>query len=180
MGKNGQVFILEKSGLLVASSTKKQPYTIINGKAERMSMWEMTHPLTQDAVKVLTQQLNNFSQNIVTEKFLRDNQLFLKVLPYRDQYGIDWVIVIPIPESDLIAEIQQNKTNTIVLCILTIIISSSLGIITARWITQPIIQISQVSEAIIKGDSQYYQHRENPLAEIDNLSHFFSLMSLQL
>lgn len=38
IGKTGEVFITDKSGLLVASCTKNQPYKIINSNAQRISI----------------------------------------------------------------------------------------------------------------------------------------------
>ncbi len=37
VGNEGKIFILERSGLIVASSASERPYNVVNGKAKRLS-----------------------------------------------------------------------------------------------------------------------------------------------
>jgi len=50
------------------------------------------------------------------------------------------------------AEINTNRQITILLCIGTLLIATILGWYTSRWITQPLQQLSQASEAIATGN----------------------------
>src|SRR5258706_16403870 len=52
---HGQTFIIERSGLLVASSTIKEPYTRGSGDLNRLSALDSTDPLIRSATECLVQ-----------------------------------------------------------------------------------------------------------------------------
>jgi adenylate cyclase len=60
--------------------------------------------------------------------------------------------VIVIPEADFMEQIYENTRSTLWLCLAASSIATVLGIYTSRWITQPILQLSQASRAIAEGD----------------------------
>ncbi|MGI0480802.1 ATP-binding protein [Geminocystis sp. CENA526] len=181
IGKTGQVFILDKSGLLVASCTHNLPYKIVDGKAQRIPVTEMSSDLSRKTVNILQSQLPNFPQGIQTEnKFIQDSGLFIQVIPYQDSYGIDWLMVVSIPQSDFMAEMEENKQRILMVSIITLITTTIMGIITTIWITKPIIKISQASKSIIKGEAKNYLPEATSIKEINDLSHFFSIMAFQL
>ena len=74
---------------------------------------------------------------------------------------------------------------TIILCGLTLFIATIVGILTARWITKPILRLSQASEALALGEWQNSQRENNLLktesiTEISNLASSFNSMANQL
>ncbi|BAQ65255.1 PAS domain S-box protein [Geminocystis sp. NIES-3709] len=180
IGKSGQVFIMEKSGLLVATSTNDQPYQIINGEAKRILPSEMTNPLIQSTLKAIKN--NGKSLNLQQSDSLSINNpnLFIDVISYQDNYGLDWLIVITIPKSDFIRELQFNKNKTIILCILTLLIGIIIAITIAKWITKPIFNISQASESILQGNFEHYLLQNTPVKELSQLSTSFSIMAVKL
>ena len=53
ISKNGQAFIIEKSGLIVASSTIKEPFTRKNGELVRLSALECNNSVISTAARYL-------------------------------------------------------------------------------------------------------------------------------
>ncbi len=42
--------------------------------------------------------------------------------------GIDWIIVLVVPEDDFMEQINQNTTFTILLCLLTLLAAIAIGV----------------------------------------------------
>ncbi|MEZ2248616.1 ATP-binding protein [Microcoleus sp.] len=183
IGKTGQSFIIEHDGMLVATSTGEKPIRTVANKdfgAERIKAIDSSNPLTKAIALFL-------AQNAIAEKHtaqqlefnLQNQRHFLQVLPLRDDKGLDWSIVVVIPESDFMAEIDANNRTTILLCIAALILSILIGILTAQWVTKPILQLNETAKDIAKGNwnqSGVINRRD----EVGQLAKSFNSMAHQL
>ncbi|MGB7415313.1 MAG: cache domain-containing protein, partial [Thermosynechococcaceae cyanobacterium] len=59
---SGKTFILEKNGLLIGSSVKEKPFTLIDGKPRRLEATNSTDPLIQATVKHLIERFGNLEK----------------------------------------------------------------------------------------------------------------------
>ncbi|WP_026732397.1 sensor histidine kinase [Fischerella sp. PCC 9605] len=179
---NGSIFIIERNGLLVANSSSQKPYVIVNGKTKRLAAADSSNLLIQATAKYLQQHLGDFhkiqDKQQLTFDFKGDRQ-FVEVTPWRDRFGLDWLVVVTVPESDFMAQINANTRNTIVLCLLTLAVASIVGIYTSRWITQPILRLSHASQAIAAGQLDYSVEVKG-IDELEMLSKSFNHMARQL
>ncbi|MDP5016235.1 MAG: hypothetical protein NWQ43_02820 [Dolichospermum sp.] len=101
------------------------------------------------------------------------------------QQNLNFLTVIVIPESDFMEHIQENARLTIVFCGLTLIVAIIIGILTARWITIPILELSRFSQALALGEWQNSDIENDLLetkniTEISTLANSFNLMAQQL
>jgi signal transduction histidine kinase len=154
ISENGQVFILERNGYLVATSTGEKPFTLnqVAQKQERLLAIESQNKLTRETANYLTRNFSSLSAinrpELVDFKF-KDNSLQLvQVLPYQDNLGLDWLIVVVIPETDFMAEIHENTRNTIWLCLTALGVATFVGIYTSRKIARPIASLSMLATLI--------------------------------
>ncbi|MCZ0902022.1 HAMP domain-containing protein, partial [Microcoleus sp. HI-ES] len=93
--------------------------------------------------------------------------------------GLDWLIVVVVPEADFMEEINANTRSTILLCLLALVLATLLGIRASRWITHPIFRLSKASRAIASG--QLDQKVEvNGIDELGILAQSFNQMAQQL
>ncbi|MEL7034351.1 MAG: adenylate/guanylate cyclase domain-containing protein [Cyanobacteria bacterium J06592_8] len=179
IGKSGEAFIMERSGKLVSSSTD-EPLTFPNG--ERLRAPESRSQLVQAAAQYLQKRYGNF-RNIRRSQHLQfkiGNQLqFLEILSFRDSRGLDWLIVLVVPENDFMARIHANNQMTILLCVVALIFITIFGVITARWISFPILHLSQASQAIAQGHFNQSVHPKN-LKELKIMAQSFNTMSRQI
>ncbi|MBW4551103.1 MAG: HAMP domain-containing protein [Aphanocapsa sp. GSE-SYN-MK-11-07L] len=76
-------------------------------------------------------------------------------------------------------QISANTRTTIALCLLALFSSILLGMITADWITRPILRLNQAAKAIAEGDFQQTV-RLNRQDELGQLSQSFNHMATQL
>lgn len=83
-------------------------------------------------------------------QFQGDHQ-FVRVKPWRDAFGLNWLVIVVVPETDFMGQINANNRTTILLCLGALTVATVLGIYTSRWITQPILRLAQASSAIASG-----------------------------
>jgi len=184
IGKSGKTFIIERNGLLVASSTIKEPFTLsADGKIERIRADKISESLTQKTTQYLFSRFSNLNQIDAPQQmqfFLNGKKHFLLVSPFKDESGVlDWLTIVVVPESDFTAEIDANTRTSILLCMATLSVAIIIGILTARWITQSILKVSQASEEIARGNLEQHVEPTN-IIEIEKLANSFNSMARQL
>jgi signal transduction histidine kinase/FixJ family two-component response regulator len=154
VGQSGQTFILERSGFLIASSTLPQPFLVENKQTKRIQAIQSNDQLLRLTTEYLQKHFKSLDNIYATQQldFQIDNKRqFLQVVPYQDPRGLDWLIVVVVPESDFMKEIEAHTRLTILLCLVALGIATVLGILTAHWITQPILHLTSASQAIASG-----------------------------
>ncbi|MCZ0900085.1 HAMP domain-containing protein, partial [Microcoleus sp. HI-ES] len=87
--------------------------------------------------------------------------------------------VVVVPESDFMDQINANTQTTILLCFGALALATVLGILTARWITSPILHLSAASRAIAGGDLEKNVQVKG-VEELEVLGQSFNLMAQQL
>ncbi|MGL4502086.1 MAG: response regulator [Planktothrix sp.] len=186
VGKSGQTFIIERSGLIVASSSLNRSFLVDKkGKAERIKAIESSDKVLQNTAIFLLEHFEKFN-NITTKQqldFIYNNQKqLIQIVPYSDPRGLDWLIVVVVPESDFTQKIQNNQKRTIILCFLALGLSVILGILTARWIMKPIVKLNQDSQKIAQGKLEEILPKDEVygINELEVLSQSFNQMVWEL
>ena len=155
VGKSGKTFIVERSGLMVASSSTEEPFKLIDGKPKRLNASESSDGLIQSAAQYLLKHFGGNFHNIKDaqqlEFLLNKERQFVQVLPWKDEWGLDWLVVVVVPESDFMGQINANTRTTILFCLGALILATVLGFYTSRLITGPIALLSTASSAIASG-----------------------------
>lgn len=182
IGKSGQAFIFEQSGVLIGTSAQ-EALAIDNGEdLQVLNVFESTNPVTRQTVEYLREAFGHLGKLPPTyrnEIAIDGRRHFLQVRKFQDEAGLNWAIAIVIPEADFMAQIDANTRTTIWLCLFALAIATLLGIYTSRWISQPIQHLRDASEAIASGKWE----RSIPLQRIDELQDLassFNRMSKQL
>lgn len=156
IGQTGETFIIERDGSLIAASTNELPFrSLKSGNAERLMAVDSNEPLIQATAQHLRQEFGSFDQlNQAKLEFTTADgkQQFLQVMPFQDPRGIDWLVVVVIPEADFMEQIHANTRLTVLLCAVALGTAIVFGIATAHWITKPIMQLSRASASLAKGD----------------------------
>ena len=179
---SGKTFILERNSLIVSSSSTAPSYKIVNGKAEQIKALESSDSL----IKGTTQHLINDFKSLTEIKVNQQRQIeinnqreFIQVTPFRDNLGLDWLIVVVVPEADFMTQINANNRTTIILCLAALVVATILGLLTSRWITEPIFHLMEASEAIASGNLNR-QVDIKGVKELGKLSQSFNIMAIQL
>ena len=182
IGKFGQAFIIERTGMLVATSTEQDPFAIQDGDVTRIQALQAKSDPIRHATQHLIDRFGSLRtiQDATQGDFLLEGKRqFVQVVPFEDGRNLDWLIVVVVPEAEFMDRIQDNTENTIRLCILALLLASTLGLFTARWITEPIFHLCDASRDIASGDfnRKVSIDRED---ELGTLARMFNQMSEQL
>jgi PAS domain S-box-containing protein len=183
------VFIVERSGLLVASSSQHPAFQLVNEQAQRILATQSQDPLIRATATRMKQRFSDLkslqSSQQLTFTVAGDRQ-FAQVLPWQDSWGLDWLIVVVAPESNFIGQIEANNRSTLLLCLTALVFSAYLAHLTSRWLATPILQLSSASKQIANGDLQQTVTVSPPLpwlpriVEVEALAVSFNRMSHRL
>jgi len=155
LSRAGEIFILEPNGLLVASSSQQPNYTIINRKIQRISGAASHNSLMGKTVAYLIDKFGSLDK-IRTSKqveFKQEGQRqFVRGTPWSDEFGLNWLIVTVVPETDFIEQINANIKRTILLSIVALFGSTAIGMLAAEWVTKPMAQLNIAAKEIAQGN----------------------------
>ncbi|MEG4013739.1 MULTISPECIES: hybrid sensor histidine kinase/response regulator [unclassified Microcoleus] len=182
VSKSSKVFILERNGFLVGSSSDAPVFSVTNGKPHRLRGFESQDALIQATSKHLGDRFGDLKRIQTVQQLdfqLQSQREFVQVTPWQDEWGLDWLVVVAMPESDFMGRINANTVNTIWLCLGALGLATVLGIYTSRWIARPILQIGKASSAIAEGKLDQ-NVAASGVKELDVLAQSFNRMAQQL
>ncbi len=191
ISKSGQVFIIERSGEIVASSAPENPFLQTDTGEKRLAAVESSNSLIREAAQNLLTQFGSLSEIEKSQRLIfkiEGKRQFLQVVPIETQSGIDWLMVVVIPEADFMEYIQANTYTTILLCFIALMLAAVLGIATSQWIAWPILSLAKASQSLAKQavavkfvDSELVQELKNQsIRELKMLACAFNHMAQEL
>ncbi|MBD2356451.1 PAS domain S-box protein [Tolypothrix sp. FACHB-123] len=175
---SGKALIIDRSGNLVATSTLELPYIAkAKGEPQRLPTIQSQDAQTRSLAQQIVKKSGGFRQLENTTQLsleLDGQKQFVQITPYRDRYGLDWLVVTTVPASDFTREIEASKAQTYILCLFALFATIIIGIFTARLITKPIVRLSQASQALAQGQWQQPLSEEIAIAELKLLTQSFN------
>jgi diguanylate cyclase (GGDEF)-like protein len=179
----GQVFLIERSGLLVASSSPEPPFRLVPGQSPvRVDVRASQTPLTRSTARLLHQRVRDFGAIRQSQKFNLDiehKRHFVQVVPFSLEGGLDWVIVIVVPESDVMGRIQAGTRTTIGLCLGLVMLVIVLNTWLSRQLLKPIQAMSRASQQITQGEV-VSAIADSDIREFSSLARSFNHMSQEI
>ncbi len=182
VGQQGRIFIIERTGKLLATSTNESLFRDQQGKLERVAAADTNDWLTKAATQYLIRKFGALSQiksSQILDFDIEGARQFVQVSPFQDKQGLDWLTIVAIPESEFMAQINANTRTTILLCFAALGLATVFGIYTSRWISLPVFRLSQASKAIAEGNLEQTVQSSN-VKELGILAQSFNGMSQQL
>ncbi|MCP4696568.1 MAG: response regulator [Gammaproteobacteria bacterium] len=184
IGKSGQTFIMERSGMLVATSTRDPVLRVTLGNhLERIDTTGSENPLIRGAARHLRTHFGSLDKIEGSHQLNFDlddgERQFLQATPLRDEHGLDWLIVVLVPESDFMEYINATTRNTIWLCLGALLLAIIGGLQTSRWVTRPILRLNASAGALAKGEWQKTVQIDRK-DELGELASSFNSMAAQL
>lgn len=178
-------FIIDRQGAMVANYNPNFFGSVIDDNNQRILAVNHQDELVSQVTKQLINQYQDLG-NITTEEFIYLGNIpekpSVKVTPYQNGVGIDWLVITILPESLFMEEISNTFRNTLFFAGIGLMLSAGIGWLVARRITAPIRRLSQSSEDIAQGDWQggMIDYKSSRIREIDILSSCFQKMAQQL
>jgi signal transduction histidine kinase len=181
-GSSGQIFILEQNGTLVGSSSNIPILYEAGEAAQRYTVNDSPNPIIRNVGQSLVQHFGSLQAIPAADTFKAEidgQQQFVRVQNWRDNHDLNWLIVTVVPESDFLAQIHANQRTTLLLCCGTFLTTLGLGLVTARFIAQPILRLKQASEQMATGELDQ-PIAAVPIIEMDAVGQSFNQMAKQL
>jgi diguanylate cyclase (GGDEF)-like protein len=183
VSSNGAVFVVEKSGMLVASSTQEALFRqVIGGTPQRLNVVDSQNSLISSTARFIAQQTGGFRNIQRTQKFqfnIDGKQQFVQVLPIAGERGLDWSIVIVVPEADVMSRIHVGTLSTALFCLTAALIVILLNSVISRWLSRSIKNLNEASQNIARGD--FGQKIADPgIQEFSILANSFDQMSQEI
>ncbi|MEM9156329.1 MAG: diguanylate cyclase [Cyanobacteria bacterium P01_F01_bin.33] len=148
---NGETFIVDRDGFVVASSSAELPYVEKGDDLERLLAKASEVETIAGAIAFLSDrfgQLDRITASVQLDFDLDDERHFLQATPILDGRGIDWLAIVVVPEADFMGPIYASTHVTILLCMAALGMATGIGIVTARWVSRPLVRLSQAAEDI--------------------------------
>ncbi len=185
IGKTGKSFIIDRQGNLIATSSSEPPFQIKTennqAKISQISALESQDPITQAiAKKIITDfpNLNTIDEFQDLNFQVNQQRQFIKILPFQSFQGLDWLIVIAVPEADFMAEIQRNTHRTILLCLIALGLATGSAFLTARWIAEPISHLNRASQNLTQDQNRIELNELESQSSILEIQEFASLKNV--
>ncbi len=180
IGTSGLAFIVEPNGQLVASSQDVPLLSARADKPERLTAGDSKDPLIQ-AVAAYTRDRSSDWQPVeqTTVRTASGEQLFVQISSLAARPGLDWRLVVVVPERDFAAQLRANARATALLCSVALLAAVGSGIVTTRWLARPIRRFCLATQAIASGQLDQ-PVPPAPIAELNALADSFNQMTRQL
>lgn len=179
---SARIFIVEKSGLVVATSGSEATFVQQDDRTERLNVIDSTDPLIKATATYLLTQIGRFDQiqTGTAFQFPWNGELeYVRVTPWHDEVGLTWWVVVMVCDSDFMAQIDANTQQTIWLSGSALLIAIMLGLFTSRLITQRVASLKLAAQQIATG--QLAQPvAPSGIRELDALGDSFNSMAAQL
>ncbi|HLO52093.1 MAG TPA: methyl-accepting chemotaxis protein [Kamptonema sp.] len=180
----GQVYIIDRAGLMLANSTEENPFISSDkaGDFQQLKAIDSKNLLTSRTTAYLQKQYSDFSQVKQLQELsfeIDGKRQYVLLQPFSDGKGLDFLIVVVVPEADFMEQINANNQTTIWLCVLTLGLAIAIAIITAQWITRPILGIAKASEELANSNFDQ-QVTSSQMIEIARLANAFNQMANHL
>ena len=182
ISSSGRVFLVEKSGEIIATSTGNCVILATEQGNRRLNYQDSQDNLIHDTAQFLNQKFNGF-ENISDQQQLIFNlnrsRYFVQTQHLHNHLGLDWLIITVIPESDFMEHIWANIYTTLILSSLAAISAVGLGAIANRWIAKSITLVSQRIKALSSGTITQIEIQPK-IQELAIFTRCFNLMASQI
>ena len=180
---HSQSFILERSGALVAASTVSAPAAPPGGELLRIAGTQSGDPIIRASSREIARALSvphgldEERQFTFIAAGIRQD---LRVVPFRDGQGLDWLLAEVIPESDLAQHIYADMRSTAVFVALFLALSMCIALLLAGRIARPLRLLSDMARSFAKGDLSHPIGVVQGAVEVGQLAASFNVMAEEL
>jgi sigma-B regulation protein RsbU (phosphoserine phosphatase) len=148
IASQGQVFIIDGQDRLIAASRGR----VTDEKGQCYPLTSAPDAAARDIGFVL-------AQHNITEENRQDYKLTVKGVPSRLQLidlhpfpGIDWRVVVVLPESSFLAEAEHVRIRAVTAGAIAVVTSLIVGLWLAHRLSRPVVRMTQHVKGVAAGD----------------------------
>ena len=155
ISQGGEIYIVEGDGQLVADTSGKLPFSIINGRGVRHRAQDAATAVIRDTARALIRGKGGFAALDHPQQFtlpLPSGDALVRVDPYRDAQGLDWRIVVVIPEADVYGNLRQEAISHLVVSLVAIVISGGIALLVVEFVIRRLDRLVVSTDAMADGE----------------------------
>jgi HAMP domain-containing protein len=182
IGISGQAFVVDRNGNLIANSNDEPLMVGTGDQARSLQVFESEDALVRGTGIYIKDRWGGFAkirQPQRQEFWLEGQRQFLEVVPFRDGFGLDWLIVVVVPERDFMGQIDANTRTTLLLALVGVALAVSIAALASRQLTRPVSEVCRAAEGIAQGDLDQ-RITTSSIREMRQLGQTFNSMAVQL
>lgn len=187
MKGNGVIYIVDEDWNILSHSLNTDFVKVIEGdppSAVMLSALEAENPLIRQSAEFIRDQETKSGE--VQQIYVDGQRYFTMVSPLKDPEGLDWNIVVTIPEKDILGAVKERQNTTLRVISLFLVVAMVGAMYLLSKITKPILQSSEAALQLSEGDFetkldidglQLYETKELVIAfnnMSDKLKNYFS------
>ncbi|WP_159784434.1 PAS domain S-box protein [Sodalinema gerasimenkoae] len=181
----GDAFLVNRQGQVLAASLAKE------GQARERFLEEMRSqtraresqfPFIQGITEAVETEFGAWDQLQGGHRLrlrLRDTPHFVEITPFQMDGGVDWFLVMGIPESRFLGHLDGSSRQTLMICLVAISVAGGLGWWASHWIARPVKRLQRAARDVAEGNLSRRVQVRQP-REVADLADSFNLMSEDL
>ncbi|NJN87733.1 MAG: PAS domain S-box protein, partial [Leptolyngbyaceae cyanobacterium SL_7_1] len=186
---SGRVLVIERDGSVLASSSEALPFRQSGGQVQPLNVLDSPDEIDRATAEQVVNQLGGFEAVTDAQRFefwQDGDRQFVQITPWQDPWGLDLLLLVTLPESAFMGQINANTRTTIALCLASLVGAIALGVWMARRLSRPISELSQASETLAIAAQRGFSTPATPalhspsVRELDTLATAFNSMTAQL
>lgn len=155
IGQSGIAFIVERSGSLIAtSSSKNYPLEAHNQKIPFVKSQDALIQATVQHLKQHVHYFNDFDTEHQGHFSFHGQRHFLQLTLFKDHFGLEWFIVVVIPETDFTEHLKASLYFTLFFSFVVLILAISFMMFISHWLVQPILSLNLAAKYLTQKEWQ--------------------------
>lgn len=152
VGSEGEIFILDRDGLIVADSTSESPFVSRGGLYVRTAGIESKNPaIHRAAVEMGRHGAKEGELGIFAVERESGVSAYVRTLPFTS-LGLDWVIAVVMPESEFIGPVESMARTALLVTLAALLVSLLSGVLISGWVCRPLSDLLRSAQALTRGD----------------------------
>ena len=154
VSKNGIAYLVERSGAIIATSTKELPYRAEKKTLVRLLASQSASPLLRESYQQVLQWQRNGDKldQAVSREFesaLGTVQIGATIL--RDPAGLEWITVVAAPRADFISNVTTVMYQSLGIGLIAVALVMVFGFTLLQWVLRDIGKLTRAAERIGQG-----------------------------
>jgi signal transduction histidine kinase len=151
LGDGSRIALTERDGTLVASSAAVAPYRVgPDGAAARVSGTDCGDPTVDAAVRGAMGPDGTFA-DLAGEVAVRTGGSWIFAAPLTDGRGLDWVLVVAVPEGAVLGTLPADARAGLLLALLAITAGATGSFVLADRLTRPLRELTTAARELATG-----------------------------
>lgn len=159
VSRTGVAFIVERNGTLIATSTREPLFGSNPQQPVRLRADQSTSPLVRQAYAQLltdTQPLKSTVRGVEIARYSFDGdsgRVHMSATAQRDAAGLDWTMVVAVPRSDHMGNVQRTILQNVAIGLVAIALALAIGLWIMHRVTGDVRRLSEATRLLARGQS---------------------------